>query len=359
MMHTSMKYTISTGHFWIMRHGNVPAHAIGLLFFMLLSWVPMSAQGDWDLGFTSGMSNYMGDIGDGLSSRRDFIWDMQELRTRPAFGVFARRKLDRDGLWWVRADFMSINIAGHDKHTDYEARRGRNLHFRNQITETSFRIERDLFQQPLVWARQRRAMVTVRAFVGFAYFEHNPETQVDANNPAYANLIERGITSPGEWHSLPELQTEGINYADQLRMTTIPFGLSAVITGQKKGGANDFYVGLELGIRLTDTDYLDDISGFYADPSEMSALGAALSSQANEVVMEEAGISHSVVNHQWHSDEHMVIRGNPANNDAYGTLVVSFGKVLNGRSNSFNRNRSRYGNKRKGGLFKKRTRMRF
>ena len=359
MMRMSMKYTISTRHFWSMRNGNVPASAIVLLFFTLLSSMPMSAQGNWDIGFTAGMSNYMGDIGDGFSSRRDFIWDMQELRTRPAFGVFARRKLDQDGLWWVRADYMSINIAGHDRHTDYEARRGRNLHFRNHMTEASFRIERDLFQKPLVWARQRRAMVTVRAFVGFAHFEHSPEAQVDPNNPAYAVLIERGITSVGEWHSLPELQTEGIDYSNQLSMTTVPFGLSAVVTGQKKGGAADFYAGIELGIRMTDTDYLDDISSFYADPSEMSALGAALSSQANDVVMEEAGISHSVVNHQWHSDDHKVVRGNPVNNDAYGTLVVSFGKVLNGRSNSFNRSRSRYGNKRRGGLFKKRTRMRF
>ena len=80
---------------------------------------------------------------------------------------------------------------------------------------------------------------------------------------------------------LPELQTEGVDYSNELSLTTIPFGLSAVVTGQKKGGASDFYVGLEIGFRLTDTDYLDDISSFYADPSEMSALGAALSSQAN------------------------------------------------------------------------------
>jgi hypothetical protein len=358
MMRLYTKYTLSTGHFWVMRPVHLPAIGLGLLL-LFLSPATASAQGDWDLGFTAGMSNYMGDIGDGFSSRRDFIWDMQELRTRPAFGVYARRKLDRDGLWWVRGDFMSINIAGHDKHTDYEARQGRNLHFRNRMREASFRVERDLFQKPLVWARQRRAMVTVRAFVGFAYFEHSPEAQVDLNNPAYTDLVERGITSEGEWHSLPELQTEGIDYSNQLSMTTVPFGLSAVVTGQKKGGAADFYVGIELGIRLTGTDYLDDISSFYADPSEMGALGAALSSQANEVVMEEAGISHSVVNHQWHSDDHKVVRGNPVNNDAYGTLVVSFGKVLNGRSNSFNRSRSRYGNKRRGGLFKKRTRMRF
>ena len=357
-MPTPLKYTDSTAHFWIMRLGHIPSFCFGLIF--LLSFIdPISAQGDWDIGITIGMSNYMGDIGDGTSSRRDFIWDLQEVRTRPAFGAFIRRKLDRDGLWWIRSDFMRIHIAGHDKHTEYEPRRGRNLHFRNHMVEASFRIERDLVQQPLVWGRQRRAMVTVRGFVGFAYFEHNPEAQVDVNNPAYANLVETGVTSPGQWHSLPELRTENINYTDQLRMTTVPFGLSATITGQKKGGAPDFYIGVELGFRMTDTDYLDDVSSFYADPSQMSALGAAFASQASQAVLDDAGITHSIVHHQWHSEETKIIRGNPANNDAYGTLVLSFGKVLNGRSDSFNRTRSRYGNKRRKGLFKKRTRLRF
>ena len=182
---------------------------------------------------------------------------------------------------------------------------------------------------------------------------------LNAATGEYIDLVEAGITTPGEWHSLPELQTEGIDYSDQLSMTTIPFGLSALVVGQKRGGAPDFYVGLEIGFRLTDTDYLDDISGFYADPSQMSTLGAALSSQANEVVMEEAGITHSLIHHQYRDEDTAVIRGNPANDDAYGTLVVSFGKVLNGRSNSFNRTRSRYGNKRGNSVFKRRTRTRF
>lgn len=357
MMAKTTDYTSMTGHIWLMRLLHLPA--IGLGLFLLLSPSDAHGQGDWDIGMTVGMANYMGDIGDGFSSRRDFVWDLQELRTRPAFGLFARRKLDRDGLWWVRADVMRIHIAGHDKHTDYEPRRGRNLHFRNHMSEVSFRVERDLFQKPLVWARQRRAMITVRGFIGFAYFEHNPEAQVDIHNPAYADLVESGITTPGRWHSLPELQTEGTDYSDELSMTTVPFGLSALVVGQKRGGAPDFYVGLEIGFRMTNTDRLDDISGFYADPSQMNPLGAALSSQANEIVMEEAGITHSIVHHQYMDEDNDIIRGNPANNDAYGTLVISVGKVLNGRSQGFNRTRSRYGNKRGNSAFKRRTRSRF
>ena len=321
------------------------------------------AQGHWDVGFSIGMANYMGDIGDGVTSRRDFIWDMQEFRSRPAFGVYARRKLDRDGLWHIRTDLSRIHISGSDKDTKYAPRRARNLHFRNHMTEGSIRLERDLLQKPLVWARQRRAMLTVRGFIGLARLSHNPEARIDVNNELY------GAFSEGDqdrWHSLPELMTEGVDYQDQLLINTVPFGLSAIVTGQKKGGAADFYLGIEIGFRMTDTDYLDDISGFYADPSEMSSLlAAALSSQANPTDLALANgddpnqPAGSMTAHSYIGDEIPVIRGNPANTDSYGTLVITYGKVLNGRSQSFNRSRSTYGNKKGGGLFRKSTRMKF
>jgi hypothetical protein len=321
---------------------------------------PLHAQGNWDVGFTAGMANYMGDIGDGVTSRRDFIWDMQEIRTRPAFGLYARRKLDLDGLWHIRIDVSQIHISGSDKHTQYAARRARNLNFRNHMTEGAIRLERDLMQKPLVWARQRRAMLTIRGFIGYAKVQHNPEAQVDMNNLAYDQLIESGITSEGQWHSLPELQTEGFDYSDELNITTIPFGLSAIITGQRKGGSADYYVGIEMGFRMTNTDYLDDISGSYANPDGMSALAAALSSQSNPVDLNAAGPgAGSMTAHSYIGEEIPVIRGNPANTDSYGTLVITYGKVLNGRSQSFNRNRSSYGNKKGGGLFRKATRMKF
>lgn len=332
----------------------------GLCLLMLSSSMTTAlGQGVLEIGLTAGMSNYMGDIGDGKSAGRTFIWDLQEVRTRPAFGVFLRHKLDRDGLWWVRGDFMRIHISGHDKHTAYGPRRARNLHFRNHMSEASIRIERDLIQQPIIWSRQRRAIVTVRGFLGFAFFKHNPEARVDTNNPAYSDLVSVGITSDGYWHSLPELRTEGVDYSDELQMTTMPFGLSAVFAGQRRYGTVDFYIGIELGFRLTNTDYLDDISGYYYDPSQMNPLGAALSSQANEVVMEQEEITHSLANHQWQDEENRVARGNPNNDDAYGTIVLSFGKVLSGSSSRFRRTRSRYGYKRGNSFLKRRARYRF
>ena len=150
------------------------AHAMAILTFLV--GIPGSharAQGDWDIGLSAGISNYIGDIGDGKGPGRAFIWDLQELKSRPALGIFVRRKLDQSGLWHLRSDFTKIHIAGSDKNTQYAPRKGRNLHFRNRMFEVSLRLERDLFQAPLTWARQRRARVTVRGFLGVARLHHN------------------------------------------------------------------------------------------------------------------------------------------------------------------------------------------
>ena len=240
-----------------------------LTAFLLCSPCALLAQGNWDVGFAAGVSTTWA-ISVMVQARAALHLGLTGIAfTSCSWGV-RPTQIGPDGLWHLRFDLSQINISGNDKDTKNPARRARNLHFRNQMTEGSIRLERDLMQKPLVWARQRRAMLTIRGFVGLARVNHNPESRVDANNLVRDQLIESGITSDGQWHSLPELMTGGVDYSDELSINTIPFGLSAVITGQKRGGAADFYVGIEIGFRMTDTDYLDDVTGFYADPSEMS-----------------------------------------------------------------------------------------
>lgn len=315
------------------------------------------AQGDWDVGISAGISNYIGDIGDGTGPGRAFIWDLQELKSRPTLGVFVRGKLDPSGLWHIRSDFSKIHIAGSDKNTQYAPRRGRNLHFRNRMVELSLRMERDLFQAPLNWARQRRAMVTIRGFVGVARLNHNPQAQLDTENVMYAEFSDQFGFDPNRWYDLAPLQTEGVAY--ETSITTIPFGFVAVIAGQRRRGINDFYLSLELGLRWTNSDYLDDISSFYADPAQMVGIGAALSSQANQEVLDEAGSNAGSLSAHSFIEEAPVIRGNPTNDDWYGTLTVSFGKVIQPSRNTFRRSRSQYGNKRKVRRSPNRRRTRF
>jgi hypothetical protein len=334
------------------------AHAMAILTFLV--GIPGSharAQGDWDIGLSAGTSNYIGDIGDGKGPGRAFIWDLQELKSRPALGIFVRRKLDQSGLWHLRSDFTKIHIAGSDKNTQYAPRKGRNLHFRNRMFEVSLRLERDLFQAPLTWARQRRARMTIRGFVGMARLNHNPQAQLDPGNRMYDDFSSQFGFDPDRWYDLAQFQTEGVAYETSL--TTIPFGLMALITGQKRGGINDFYLSLELGVRWTNSDYLDDISSFYADPAQMVGIGAALSSQSNQAVLDDAGPQAGSLTAHSFIEDVPVIRGNPTNDDWYGTLMVSFGKVIHQGGYHFSRNRSRYGNKRKIRRSPNRRRMRY
>jgi hypothetical protein len=133
----------------------------------------------------------------------------------------------------------------------------------------------------------------------------------------------------------------------------------ALIAGQKRGGVTDFYLSLEMGVRWTNSDYLDDISSFYADPSQMEGVGAALSSQSNQAVLDDAGPDAGSLSAHSFIQDAPVIRGNQTNDDWYGTIMVSFGKVVNQRNHYFSRNRSRYGNKRRIKRSPNRRRMRY
>jgi hypothetical protein len=95
---------------------------------------------------------------------------------------------------------------------------------------------------------------------------------------------------------------------------SFPFGI-----GFKKTVSDDIIFGVELGMRPTLTDYLDDISGYYPDFSKLALTenGAAaiqLSDRRPEVGL-DAAVPGS-------------LRGNPNNRDWYGFLFFTIVKKL-------------------------------
>ena len=121
-------------------------------------------------------------------------------------------------------------------------------------------------------------------------------------------LIENRITNKTEWVELQPLATEGQGmegYESPYSLTqiSIPFGL-----GLKFSVTKFISIGLEWGLRMTFTDYIDDISTNYVDRSILldwsGELGASAADRTNEIqdnVYNPAGS----------------MRGNPERNDWY------------------------------------------
>jgi hypothetical protein len=102
------------------------------------------------------------------------------------------------------------------------------------------------------------------------------------------------------------------------------------------GMGNGWTFGVEGSWRSTFTDYLDDISGMYANPDVLTPLAEAISSQSNEAVITLINDPDSgqVGNHRF--SEGGTYRGNPETNDSYGTIQFTFAKAIDTRS-SFER----------------------
>jgi hypothetical protein len=132
---------------------------------------------------------------------------------------------------------------------DNAYQRGRNLSFYADIFEVSGVVEYNLIRDPNVGRRVRvRLIPYVYGGVGFFYFE-----------PKAVNPVNGGVVD------LRPLKTDGL-YSPFAVAVPLGFGLRYYIN-------RNWQVGIDIGIRLTTTTHLDDITGGskYQDPASLSS----------------------------------------------------------------------------------------
>lgn len=193
------------------------------------------------VGLLGGVTYYNGD----LNPARQFFL------VKPAGGIFYRYNFNT--RMSVRGNIIYGGVEGDDsKSTDTFALR-RNLSFNSMLLEFSGLFEFNFFNYVL---GNPDYPFTPYVFAGASLFRFNPKAEVNGENIA-----------------LQPLGTEGQGttaYPDRTRYSlinpTLLFGL-----GIKVNIIRNFGLGLEWGMRRTFTDYLDDVSGTYADPLVVAA----------------------------------------------------------------------------------------
>jgi hypothetical protein len=168
-------------------------------------------------------------------------------------------------------------VTGRDSLTREIFRRSRNLSFRSNIFETSFQTEISILQLKSTKSRYKLQGVrgksgidiNVYLFAGVGGFYFNPK--------AYYG---------GKWWALQPLGTEGQGIAESRTpykrfQACFPFGMGFRVPLQDK----NWTIGFEYGIRLTTTDYIDDVSTTYFSPTLIEKaygpVAAVLSNRAN------------------------------------------------------------------------------
>jgi hypothetical protein len=264
-------------------------------FLFLLLTYSVLAQSQFQIGLFGGTSNYLGDLADKLYQN-----------TRGAFGLTAGYQItDRINL---RAGLTFAKVAGADSLLKPQDLRLRNLSFQSNISEFSAVAEFNTFDM-----NYKRWSPYV--FGGLAVFHFNPYTFDRQNRKTYL----QPLSTEGE--GLPGYSQKP--YA--LTQLALPFG-----GGVKYNISEHVRIALELGIRKTFTDYLDDVSGNYPDPNDLlRAKGQEavdLSYRGDEVPGGNPGFPQKGIT-----------RGSPKYKDYYYFtglhLVYQFGEGSNAGSN--------------------------
>ncbi|MEL6864954.1 MAG: DUF6089 family protein [Bacteroidota bacterium] len=273
--------------------------------WILMLFLPFMAQAQHlELGAMAGISNYGGDL-----APKSFWDSFQE--TNAAFGGFLRYNFNN--YFAAKFNVYHGKISGEDANAKNTSQQLRNLSFRSNILEFGLTVEYNILgYQPYALELPFSPYV----FGGVAMFRFSPEAFYD-----------------GRWVELQPLGTEG-QYLDSYperdpyRLTTIAVPLGA---GAKYAINDRWNLGLELGFRLTFTDYLDDVSTTYVDSEELLAqsgeLAVILSNRSEEPKVDGDG------------------RGDPNNKDWYfmGGITISYNFLDNGLVGSRGRNRRKAG----------------
>lgn len=275
-------------------------------------------------GISLGGANYLGEIGGKFDPRASLL-DADIITTSPAIGGFLRYAAN-DRVR-VSGEVNYVHIRQNDANAESPARQARNLNFRNRMVEFGFRTDFTVLSiadrsTNRNFAKPGKLSLNAYVFTGIYGVLHNPQAQVtyDPNNQW-----------EDRWYDLRPLRTEGQVEEYASLIAAIPLGFSVEL-----GLGYGWILGFEGSWRSTFTDYLDDISGMYANPDGLSPLAQAISSQSNEAVIAAINdpSSGNVQNHQY--SDGGTYRGNPETNDSYGTLQFTLTRVIDTRT-SFER----------------------
>jgi hypothetical protein len=263
----------------------------------------------YELSLGAGVSNFLGELGGANQIGTNYFKDLEWSLTRLAVSAGLRYKLSN--YFALTTHLTYGRVTGDDKLTQETFRNYRNLNFTSDIYEFNVNFE-GAFQQEQIGHRYRlRKVRGVRgyelytyAFVGAGIFHFDPKTVYQ-----------------GETLRLQPLGTEGQGLLPSRKKYSLFQFVIPVGVGFKYTIDNTWGVGLEIGIRKTFTDYIDDVSTTYFDFEnypDANPLAAALADRSNQTRPEIT--------------EPQQQRGDPRDKDSYMFAIFSINyKIKSGR----------------------------
>jgi hypothetical protein len=208
-----------------------------------------------------GITTFMGDLGGGAEASH-FISDYDFTAQRPLISAGFRYKILEPLA--VKATVSYGWVSGSDDKSKDKYRLDRNLSFRSPIVEFATQFEYSVIKEPAShrYSLRRGRKFSLRyltintyLFAGVSGFWFNPKG------------LDDGPEGTNKWVALQPLGTEGQGLVEGREKYSrfqfaIPFGI-----GFKYSLSRNISIGAEFGARYTFTDYIDDVSTTYVDPT--------------------------------------------------------------------------------------------
>ena len=262
-----------------------------------------------------GVTNFLGELGGSDGYGTNGLKDLEFSFTRPTVHLGFRYR--KSPTISYKFNYTQGWVAGRDSFTRETYRRNRNLSFKSPIIETSFQVEVSLLQ--LKSTRSRYKLQGVRGksgidmnlylFGGVGGFFFNP----------HANYS-------GKWVALQPIGTEGQGIAASRKkysrvQACFPIGFGFRFPLLNK----NWTMGFEYGMRITTTDYIDDVSSTYYSPTLVSDKYGYVAAKLSNRSLIPSEVPTSAVTGQQ--------RGDPTDKDSYmfGIITASY-RLKSGKS---------------------------
>jgi len=194
------------------------------------------------VNFSLGIANYGGDL-----QQQKLTLSQAKLATGVGLSYALNSKFR------LRGEYLFAKIGADDKF-NRASLQARNLNFKANLFETSLSLQYDFFDI-------EDKKFTPYVYAGVAYFKASPYTTDENGNKVF----------------LAGLGTEGQG-AYSVKHISIPFG-----GGVQTMLTDIIGVSFEVGFRKTFTDYMDDVSGTYADYNTLPPSVAQIAFRGDEV----------------------------------------------------------------------------
>ena len=275
-------------------------------------------DGKIEVGLNIGPSFFLGDLGGNRGEGKTFVKDVNFPLTKLMKGLYVN---------FYPAEWIGFRLAANigklegfdsvidNKGTDERFRLQRNLGFKSNLTEAYFAAE----IYPTVMLEQYDGLLhKIRPYgvAGIGLYHFNPKGEYTEPN---GDKI---------WVELKPLHLEGQGFAEYPDRKEYSLTQMNLIMG---GGfkyyiKENMYVGFEIVHRKTFTDYIDDVSKEYINPSLFDQyLTPQLATYAKQLEYREKfrnpSINRPYINTQ---------RGDPVQNDAYFSGMIRLGWRING-----------------------------